>query len=312
MKNNSNFVTTATLFPAPLYDKTKSYTTTIANRYGTVDEADIYYPVLSPKSTETLPVALLLQGAAVDKSEYFNFANIVASYGFVVIIPNHFQTVPQLEQPILLPETSQVENVLDFAIAENANKKSPVNNILDTNKLFLMGHSHGGAVGLTAIDGACTPIFCNNDFLVPEQLVGGVFFGANRRNLITKEFLTNNNKEIPTALIQGDLDGVALPESARKTYELIQNPPKALVTVKGTNHYGITNEDNLRDPIRPTLSQNIATETIACWSALFLRATALNDREAYNYVFNTGDRLDTNVDFISEISSVLERNLVTQ
>lgn len=28
-------------------------------------------------------------------------------------------------------------------------------------KLVLLGHSHGGAVGLTAIDGDSSPIFCN-------------------------------------------------------------------------------------------------------------------------------------------------------
>ena len=51
------------------------------------------------------------------------------------------------------------------------------------------------------------------------------------------------------------------------------NPFFDLLTVEGANHYGITNEDNLiqdRENIRPTIEQDIAIETIARWSGLFL------------------------------------------
>lgn len=36
-------------------------------------------------------------------------------------------------------------------------------------------------------------------------------------------------------------------------------------------------------------------ETIARWSALFLRATVLGESAAADYVFSTGDALDPNV-----------------
>ena len=45
----------------------------------------------------------------------------------------------------------------------------------------------------------------------------------------------------------------------------------------------------------PTLDQSIATETIARWSALFLRAHALDDEVAYRYIYDTGDAADDNV-----------------
>ncbi len=88
--------------------------------------------------------------------------------------------------------------------------------------------------------------------------------------------------------------------NSRGTYEQIQDPPKILVVVKGANHYGITNEDNLeREKIRPTLSQDVATETIARWSALFLKAHVERDREALDYIYNTGESRDENVTVVS-------------
>ncbi len=131
-------------------------------------------------------------------------------------------------------------------------------------------------------------------------MVGAAFFGTNRRNPSTDKFLPNNNDEIPIAILQGSLDGVALAHRAQKTYDLIEDPPKTLITITGANHYGITNSDSTRDPNRPTLDQSVANETIARWSALFLRATVLNDPGAYDYVFNTGDAEDRNVTVISQ------------
>jgi hypothetical protein len=68
----------------------------------------------------------------------------------------------------------------------------------------------------------------------------------------------------------------------------------------------ITNEDSLRDPVRPTLGQEIATETIARWSGLCLRASLLNDVDALDYVYHRGEGLDENVSVTSEVATVPE------
>jgi hypothetical protein len=49
------------------------------------------------------------------------------------------------------------------------------------------------------------------------------------------------------------------------------------------------------DPIDATLNQDVAIETIARWSGLFLRTSILNDKDAFNYVYSTGDAADPNV-----------------
>jgi hypothetical protein len=128
-------------------------------------------------------------------------------------------------------------------------------------------------------------------------LKAGVFYGTNF--LIGQGsggVLNIDNDDIPVALVQGNRDGVANPVNAQQTYAAIQDPPKAFITIPGANHYGITNQDNfIREAVRPTIPQDVAIETIARWSALFLRGTVLNDQNAVDYVFNTGDALDQNV-----------------
>jgi len=284
---------------------------------GGADAADIYYPLLLSSGTEenSLPIALFLQGALVDKSDYSNFASTVAGYGFVVVVPNHVRTAisPMGSVTGLIAEQQQVNDVLSYMVAEDSNPSSPVAGNLDSSTLVLLGHSFGGAVGLAAMQNKCFPVLCTTGkFERAYALKGGAFYGTN--------FLIGqgsgavspiDNDSIPIALVQGSRDSVATPTAAIATYARIQDPPKAIITVTGANHYGLTNEDNFyREPVRPTLEQDVATETIARWSALFLRGTVLNDTQAFDYVFNTGDALSENVSVVREAKPVPEPSFV--
>ncbi|MBW4490732.1 MAG: chlorophyllase [Trichocoleus desertorum ATA4-8-CV12] len=298
--------------PEPVFNRVDRFNATIPSATG-VDEADIYYPVSSPNAPiDSLPVVLLLQGALVDKADYTNFASHVAQYGFAVIVPNHIRTAidPVTGQAFtgFFPEQQQVNDVLAYATAANTNSASPLANLLNPNKFGLIGHSLGGAVGLSAIQDICFPFLCTGTFSRPQELMAGVFYGSTFRDPRFGDMIPPiENDGIPVALIAGDRDGVVGNFAAvEETYEQIQDPPKVLITVQGANHYGITNQDSLRDPVRPTLDQDVATETIARWSGLILRASLLNDVEALDYVYNRGDVLDENVSVTSEVATVSE------
>ena len=281
----------------PLYQNISSYETTIptTNSLAGFDVTDIYYPQ-SSNADETFPLAIMLQGAFVDKADYSDFASLVAGYGFVVAVPNHLRSVSSEFPPGLFPTQELVNDVLSFVETEKTNQTSPIAGIANTNSLGLLGHSFGGSVGLGAIQGECFPILCTTEFTRPDALKAGIFYGTrfggqDPFSLVPPIF----NDGIPTGLIGGTLDGVIPLERTLATYEQIQDPPKVLVSVAGANHYGITNTDSFRDSIRPTLDQEIAIETIARWSGLFLRAHVSEDREAFNYVYNDGDAQDANV-----------------
>lgn len=287
--------------PDPLYDQVEHYTTTIATDG---DPADVYYPVVPDATADQLPIALMLQGGLIDKADYSNYAEQVASYGFVVVVPNNERTIPGLDgQDItgLLADQQQVNDVLDQIRVEDADSDSPIFEIVDTEKLGLLGHSFGGYAGLAAIQNINDPAVSSGDYTRPPELMAGIFYGTNFRNQQTGEFLPINNQDIPVGLIAGTLDGVADFGEVASTYVKIQDPPKALIVVDGANHYSITNADNVaRDPNRPTLDQATANDAIGRWSGLFLRSHLLGDQGAFNYIYNTGGDLDPNVSVISQ------------
>ena len=285
--------------PAPLYDSSASFSTVIESNG---DETDIYYPILNDGTpVDDLPIALFLQGALVDKLYYSDYANQVARYGFVIVVPNHERSIPDLGN-VLLPEISQIEAVLAALDRENADPLSPLAGQIDTGKLGLLGHSFGAAVGLSAIANKCLPLLCLESFERPSELMGGAFFGANLRDQADKPIPIPNHG-IGVALLQGDQDGRALPLNAQATFDNIAAPPKALVTLKDVNHFGVTNVNTpsgaIPDPNQQALDQDLGIETVARWSGLFLRGTVLDDEQALNYVLNTGKRLDPNVSFVA-------------
>ena len=276
---------------APRYESFNSYST--ANPING-DATDIYFPTVGGSSVDDLPAVLLLQGALVDKGFYSDYASQVARYGFAVAVPNHVQTIPGFGD-VLAPEITQVQAGLDQFAAESNNPNSPLSGKVDTQKFGLLGHSLGGAIGLSAIGEVCLPGFCSAPFERPEALKGGAFFGANLRDQ-TDTFLPIENDGVGIALIQGNQDGRALPINAERTFDQIQTPPKALITLDGVNHFGITNVNMpsgaIPDPNPQSLSQEASVETIARWSGLFLRGTLLDDQDALDYVFSAGESLD--------------------
>jgi predicted dienelactone hydrolase len=281
---------------APFFREIKPYQTRIeANG----DRADIYYPDLSQiTNRDRLPIALILQGYNVHKTYYSAYATHLARYGFIVVVPNHVTAVRgKLE---LFAQVEQVPEVLQQMKWENNRDNSPLYATIDSSKMVVIGHSHGGFMGMDAIREACDMPFCEGDYRRPPELLGGVFFGADLWE--DGEYLTIDNSTIPIALIAGNRDSLVRADSIKITYDNIQTPPKAFITVIGANHYGITDVDNpAGSPLEknpPTLPQEVAIETIARWSAMFLRAYTLDDPAALEYLQFQGDSVDENVTLI--------------
>jgi predicted dienelactone hydrolase len=278
----------------PLFDQAGSYEITIA---GAEDPATMYYPDPPDLGTGSydFPVALLLQGANVERGYYSQFAERVARYGFVVVVPDHETT--GMRGTGLYAEPQQTNEVLDQMVTEDQGS-GPVAGAIDTDTLVLLGHSYGGVAGLYAIQEQCDFPFCSGSFTRPAALAGGAFYGTNMKPPFGS-IPPVENDGLPVAYLQGDLDGKALLADTQETYDKTQDSPKLLVEIGGANHYGICDQDNppgaQADSNSPTLDQAVAVETTARWAALFLRATVLADPDAQDYLSNTGPSADPNV-----------------
>ena len=277
----------------------KSFPTVIATNG---DEADIYYPDLSqlPDQNFSCPIALFLQGFEVDQLYYTLFSRLIASAGFVVIVPNH--TPPG--RTYLAPELTQIQAVLDFFKSDTIQDHSEIANAVDLEKLVLFGHSAGGVTGLEAIRyPQKIEEISGAEYIRPPELVGGVFYGT---NLLRKEAgtLTIQNSKIPIALIAGELDSIVLPELTQRTYKNIADTPKAFVKIKGINHYGITDisqpKDGPLEQIQPQVQPTESVKMIAEWSGLFLQAYVLKQQASLDYLSQHNNFFNEQVSVICE------------
>lgn len=311
--------------PKPAFTKTFAYSTTMPQNN---DEADIYYPVPedNDSTSHKFPVALFLQGGKVDKKHYSKYASELAKYGFIVVVPNHYEEytlkalkgLAKIDFKGFFPDSSQIYDVIDFTTEENTRDTSPLKGIVDNETLVLTGHSFGAAAIIGAIQEECVFPLCRmgTEFKLPDIVKAAALTGINTiphgNPFDNKNHPTENL--IPMAIINGDLDENAEYQDTKNSYALIENTPKALIFIKGSNHYGLCDVNNPGNPdypeadkvegvstpqkIIPTLDQNISIETNARWAALFLSAHALNDAEAMEYISTTGKFLDPNVEVI--------------
>ncbi|GGM78348.1 alpha/beta hydrolase family protein [Dactylosporangium sucinum] len=279
--------------PAPAsaaYSSVDTYATSVNG-----DAADVYHPHTSSPHAPW-PVVLLLQGAAVGRANYAGFARKVASYGFVVVVPDHTRVL--FGVPGLYADGAEATWTVAWAAAENARTGSPLRGQIDTGTLLLTGHSFGGAAGLGLSTGLSTPPFTDVPIPAPAQLKAAAFYGTNNAAPGTS-VIPPVASTIPVALVQGSADGVASPASGLGTYAVLAGTPKLYVSVAGANHYGITDVQNpagARPDLSPqTLDQATGVEVVARWSALWLRAQ-LGDPVGRAWVYGLGDAVDTTVE----------------
>jgi predicted dienelactone hydrolase len=256
------------------------------------DEADLYLPG-GATANGTLPIALLLQGAHVDKRHYASFAAALARQGFLVVVPNHWRTFPPLPllgQRILLADQRQIGTTLAGLRALNSTGPAPLRGAIDGERLVVIGHSMGGLAGLEALADRCRFPLCLGSFERPQALRGGVFYGTDLRGHGGGPVGPIETDDRPVALIRGSRDGASSMVDVEATWEQIRTHRKALLTIEGANHYAITTTSRpvnpptlpaIRpDPKAPTTDQDATIARIARWSGLFLKAEVMGDPQA--------------------------------
>jgi predicted dienelactone hydrolase len=242
-------------------------------------------------------VALLLQGGFTDKGYYADYAREIATYGFTVVVPNHTRLL--FGQNQLYAEQAQVLDAVQWMRTEAADPSSPLTGRLDPSTLVLLGHSFGGVAALSSVEATCRIPFCiveDRDYPArPPELKAAALYGTNLASPAGDDIPAINTRGVPVAFIQGAQDTAATPRETADTYALMTGAPKAIITIAGTDHFGLTNFVNGEPAVEPkakqTTEQSVSIETAARWSAQYLLA-ALGDATAQGYVFTTGDPAD--------------------
>lgn len=244
------------------------------------DSADFYYPArLRPRR---YPIIAFLQGALTDKALYSDYAKALAGRGYIVVVPNRFQSLGPGQPPLLFTTQQVVVDVLNTVKAANDNRKSPLYRLADTTTLGVGGHSLGGAVGLFAVESSCSPPVCFGIFVRPPELKAVALFGTNSIGFDGQP-IDVNTSAAPVFLLQGTKDAIATPEEAHQTFDLLETP-RGLIRFRGLNHWGITNVQNppgaTPDSSAQNFPQKLGVRLLARWSGEVFDAYLKNDRRA--------------------------------
>jgi len=283
------------------------------------DVADLYAPLIpNGKLADyeyAVPVAVILQGANVDKEQYSILGKQLAQLGFITVIPNSFRTLPPPTGSVLFSDVQVVPRAIAAVACEAADPDSPIYGIADTDTVGAVGHSLGGAAAVYAAanecvigfcEGCLNPFGCPGVFERPDALKAVAVYGT---NLLPPPPLPpvlpdlSYDGGIPIAFLSGSVDGVSPPSEIRDAYNTVEpasgSPSilRALVGIVGANHYGINDENNPVPPLQadisaPELPQRRGAQRIAQTIALWLRWHLTNDPLAedwFNNEFNNGE-----------------------
>jgi predicted dienelactone hydrolase len=233
----------------------------------------------------------MLQGGLVGRDAYTEYARTVASYGIVVVVPDHERLL--FGQTALYAEQAQVRDIVPWIAAESARTGSPLAGRLDPASLLLLGHSFGGAAALSAVEGTCRVPFCivaERDFPErPAEVKAAALYGTNLSSPTGDEVPSVNTQGVPVAFIQGSLDTATTPDETQLTFDRMTGGPRTIVTIEGADHFGLVNPGAFGTGNQP-LDQAQSIRAAARWSAAYLLA-ALGNASANAYL-TAGDAAD--------------------
>lgn len=222
----------------------------------------------------------------------------------MVIVPDHLRAVPPMfPDPVQLTEANVIPSALAALEALDGDANSKVYRIADVERSALTGHSQGGITGLLAIAKQCVPVICTEPFTLPASVRAGALFGTNSVQMGSATPVETAGFAV--ALLQGSVDGRALPENAALTYETLE-PTRALLTFEGLNHFAITNDNKIpgtnEDPNAQTVDQAEGTKQIALWTALWLHAAIDTGSKAVaeHWLFTAKGSTETGVSLVGE------------
>lgn len=243
--------------------------------------------------TDAFPMVPLLQGGNVPRAQYSEFAKELASFGFVVVVPDLKQAFGPPGSPELYFTSQWVPNWVATDLAQrDADVDSPLSLIVDTNSMGVSGHSFGAAAALATVQGTCQPPFCFGPpfaYQRPAALKAAVVHGFQNCDPTAGQCFYPNTSAAPTMIVNGGLDDPGAPTlTAYQSLELA----RGLVVIDGANHFGLTNQD-LSSPTGPNPEPNELTQAesirhTARWTAIWLRTHLLGDEAATKLAFESG------------------------
>lgn len=238
------------------------------------------------------PLVVIVHGSHMHPKHYANYASALAREGFVVIAPEHVRTV--FGDTAHYPQQAFINWGLNWAREANARADSPFAGRIDTETMFLTGHSMGGGVVFGVASDFDQPGLVVDEWSRPKELVAVVVNGThNIPPPRTGDPLPIDNL-VPLAFFQGSVDTVVTADQVNRTFDVVRGvKPYLKVILEGGNHFFISDTDNPEganpDQSPMTLDQATSVASTAKWTALWFKATAGDDEAKAALMIGAGD-----------------------
>jgi predicted dienelactone hydrolase len=238
--------------------------------------------VYAPAGDARVPLVALVHGSHMHPRHYSTYAAALADEGFVVVAPEHVREF--FGSTAHYPQQAFVNWVLDWALAEDANPGSPLHGRIDTDHLFVTGHSMGGGTTLGIVSDFDQHGLVVDEWSRPPQLVAAV---ANATHNIppprTGDPLPVDNK-VPLAFVHGSSDGIVTLDQSERSFKAVHGVlPRLFVELEGASHFFVTDDDAPEGAsqldVPATLDHATGVESAARWTATWFRAN-LGDVDA--------------------------------
>ncbi len=194
----------------------------------------VWYPgagaVVTPDAAPYPPV-VLVHAFQLNASSYAGWGQKLASWGFVVVVPNH-------ADPLLLPDNEKevrtVLGVMDWLVAQNGDPQSRFHGRIDVQRFGLVGHSLGGGAALVAGTRQATQGRVKAAVgLAPAGLTVQTGLFATPTPVLPD---ATTGYWPPTLVVTGSRDAIVAPATSRSLYFTAGPSPHAVLRIAGHCH----------------------------------------------------------------------------
>lgn len=267
----------------PRYENPGPYPTTfrvetIPGVYETMTDSRLYYPwsggVIPPEAAPC-PIIVLGHGFMMGIDRYYSYAQHLASWGYVVVLPTY-------SNPIFTPEHyTRARCIVDaahFAASLNEVPGDPFHGKIATDRWGFSGHSMGGGCAFLAAD----------TFDLKDTLRVVVSFHSPQ----TTPPVNAANLELPKLVLAGSVDQIAPWQSVRAAMWADAPAPGAFAVILGANHgycmdYSYSWENGGTAGITRQEQQRIIRLYLTAYMERYLH----DDHSEWNFHFCYGDSI---------------------
>jgi|GEM_PF-1966456 len=264
----------------------------------TIENSRCYYPVINdtiPTTAIPSPIAVFAHGLHTNVNNYFSYAEHLASWGYVCIVPTY-------SNPLFTPNHNYRARLI-ITCARHIMELNFVPGDIFEGKLApdnwsFRGHSMGGSISLFAGDRYVN--FPDSMYHLADTLKAIIALGSPQSNPAT----VPSRITTPYMLLCGTRDGIASWNGTRSAFWASGISPGVFAVIEGANHGNFTDGTNytwLGDN-SATISRDEQCEICRRHILAFLNRYAKGDTSECNFLYSFGDSI-VHADYMDSVET---------